>query len=96
MITLCEIAVILAQEYPSPYSKSILAALSSRSGASSHVRITDTFLLGWVLLMAGSLTRLACYRTLGRHFTFHMIALKRQRSIRETYWLIPNIYSYVV
>ncbi|EMD31378.1 hypothetical protein CERSUDRAFT_78167 [Gelatoporia subvermispora B] len=83
LMALCEIIIILAQEYPSPYSKPILTALSRPGNFPPQVRITYPFLLGWIAVVFGGLTRVACYRTLGQHFTFHL-------SVKDDHKLITS------
>ncbi|KAI0372281.1 hypothetical protein BV20DRAFT_940449, partial [Pilatotrama ljubarskyi] len=48
-----------------------------------HVRITPTFALGWLLIMSAGALRLACYRAMGKHFTF-------QITIREDHRLVTR------
>ncbi|OCH91649.1 hypothetical protein OBBRIDRAFT_803183 [Obba rivulosa] len=81
IMALFETVVILAQEYPSSYSQHILTTPSGSGALPSRVRITGTFLLGWVFIVAGGLTRVTCYRTLGRHFTFHLSVRKDHKLI---------------
>ncbi|EMD40163.1 hypothetical protein CERSUDRAFT_151158 [Gelatoporia subvermispora B] len=81
-IILCEMLVVLATIYPSIVSKQILVFLSpGRSATGVQVRITPTFLIGWILLVAGGYIRYSCYRTLGRHFTFELALRDSHRLI---------------
>ncbi|OCH85200.1 hypothetical protein OBBRIDRAFT_332235 [Obba rivulosa] len=81
-IILCEILVILATSYPSAASKQMLSFFSpGRSVPDVQVHITSTFIVGWLLLVTGGYIRYACYRTLGRHFTFEL-------ALRDSHCLI--------
>ncbi|KAI0826925.1 hypothetical protein BC628DRAFT_1319269 [Trametes gibbosa] len=83
---------ILAKHLPPSVLTPALAALDRvlwMQGGAERIRITPSFALGWALIMAGGLLRLACYRTLGKHFTFEV-------TIREDHRLVTNgPYSFV-
>ncbi|KAL6303662.1 hypothetical protein BKA93DRAFT_787307 [Sparassis latifolia] len=68
---LAEVAVILAKQYPSTLSDSVLSLLLP-SSTGSGVQTTKMFLAGWVFICAGGLLRLWCYRALGRFFTYQL------------------------
>ncbi|KAL6306497.1 hypothetical protein BKA93DRAFT_143884 [Sparassis latifolia] len=72
-----EIAVILAQEYPSLSGHISLLPLSPSSG----VRVTNTFVASGTLISMGGLIRWWCYRTLGRFFTYEL-------SVKEEHQLV--------
>ena len=97
--TLAEIAVILASQNPStPLSRNILSRLGGfsntnpnstflfgRSGSGSwrQIRPTLSFFLGTLMTALGGYIRWACYRALGRLFTFEM-------SIRDNHELVTD------
>ncbi|TFY79623.1 hypothetical protein EWM64_g4392 [Hericium alpestre] len=80
VLSLCEAAVICAQDAPSP---AYTLVRSSSSSAPSHPTITAPFMAGWVLITFAGILRLICYRTLGRFFTFEL-------SIRDKHKLITS------
>ncbi|PIL33589.1 hypothetical protein GSI_04212 [Ganoderma sinense ZZ0214-1] len=83
-LTLAEVAVILAQRFPSPYSTRVLALLGS-----PPLALTRASAIGALLGMAGGLIRLWCHRALGRLFTWEM-------SVRDDHQLITRgPYAYV-
>ncbi|KAH9851812.1 hypothetical protein C2E23DRAFT_224999 [Lenzites betulinus] len=68
IVMLGEAVAILAKHSPSLAS----AYATVARGGAEHLRITPTFAVGWALVMAGGLLRWACYRTMGKHFTFEV------------------------
>jgi protein-S-isoprenylcysteine O-methyltransferase Ste14 len=80
-----EIAVIVANVTPSlPVSSKIISALvpsNQPALAASRLRITPTFLVGWLLAVSGGLIRLACYRVMGKMFTFELTIRKEHKLI---------------
>ncbi|OBZ76521.1 hypothetical protein A0H81_03490 [Grifola frondosa] len=74
LVYLGEVAVLLAQHYHAhPLSRPVLSLLlRGAPSAASHIRITRPFLLGFLLLLLGTSIRVACYRHLGRLFTFEL------------------------
>ncbi|KAL0961344.1 hypothetical protein HGRIS_006300 [Hohenbuehelia grisea] len=63
--------------------------LNSRSINPSYISFTPSFLIGWILNLAGSQIRIRCYRILGARFTFDL-------SIRQKHELVQDgPYSYV-
>ncbi|KAI0337705.1 hypothetical protein BDW22DRAFT_1339274 [Trametopsis cervina] len=79
----CESAVIIATAFPSPASTVILSWLVRPGYSAAAVRPTTTTITGWVLLCIGGVIRIACYRALGRFFTF-------QLSIKEDHQLVTT------
>ncbi|OBZ74035.1 Protein-S-isoprenylcysteine O-methyltransferase B [Grifola frondosa] len=80
---IAETVVILARSCPShPFSQVTLDVLCGNASV-VDVRITPTFLVGWVLIAAATLLRLTCYRYLGRFFTFEL-------ALREGHKLITT------
>ncbi|KAH9933159.1 uncharacterized protein BXZ73DRAFT_77323 [Epithele typhae] len=47
----------------------------------TRIRITPLFLVGWALVISGALLRKACYRELGKHFTFEVTVHNDHRLI---------------
>ena len=85
-LTSVEIAVIIASVDPSsPLSTWIFSTLvvNNSPTTASKIRFTPLFLVGWLLVLSGSLIRLACYRALGKLFTFEL-------SIRKNHKLITS------
>ncbi|KAI0921519.1 hypothetical protein AcW1_004529 [Taiwanofungus camphoratus] len=73
MALLCEVAVIVAAQYPSSLSETLHAILvPGPSSSVFHVCISTTFLIGCFLVCAGSSLRMLCFRALGRFFTFEL------------------------
>lgn len=83
MVSLAEVLVILAREFPDhPYSTPILTALTFPGASSlSRISITPWFLVGSALVTLGGLLRVWCFRTLGQHFTFEMSLLKDHKLV---------------
>jgi len=77
-----EAAVILAIRCPSAISSNILSALVSH-GSPDNLRVSPEFVVGALLSTVGSMLRIACYRELGRHFTFEL-------SIRDDHKLVTS------
>ncbi|OBZ76762.1 hypothetical protein A0H81_03201 [Grifola frondosa] len=78
---LAESAVILAHNFPAhPLAQPVLDVLS-RSASATGGRITPAFLAGWGLVATGTLIRIACYRYLGRFFTFKLAVRDQHRLI---------------
>lgn len=82
MNALCEAAVIAANQFPSSLSERILSLLTPHLHTSaSKLRITKVFLVGCFLTCLGGCIRVACYRTLGRFFTWEL-------SVRDSHKLV--------
>lgn len=81
---LCEIATILAIQYPSAFSSNMLAALMNSSNLyTSNIQITSVYLAAWIVVILGGYIRQLCYRAMGRQFTF-------QLSVRDGHKLITT------
>ncbi|KAI0632236.1 hypothetical protein C8Q77DRAFT_1158894 [Trametes polyzona] len=96
IVVLSEIVAILAwhlSSSASTYTLSVLDHDPSGSGA-GRIRITPTFALGWMLIIAGGLVRLACYRTLGKHFTFEVTIQDDHRLVTTGPYSIVRHPSY--
>lgn len=69
----CTTAVLVAREYPSEWNKSVLRELVHVSiGAATRIQLTPSILMGAVLTIMGAGIRMACFRALGRFFTFEV------------------------
>ena len=79
--SLVESAVIVAQEHPTQYSHKILSFLVRKGYSAAKVRITPLFLAGCALIYSGCAIRVACYRELGRFFTWDLSIKPDQRLI---------------
>ncbi|EMD40150.1 hypothetical protein CERSUDRAFT_45691, partial [Gelatoporia subvermispora B] len=80
--SLCESAVILARKFPTcPISHSVLKALTDQKSLSTYA--DRLFFAGCGLTITGALIRVACYRHLGRMFTY-------QLAVRDGHQLVTN------
>ncbi|KAI0763570.1 hypothetical protein BD413DRAFT_483785, partial [Trametes elegans] len=59
-----------------------------------RVRITPAFALGSATVMAGGLLRLACYRELGKHFTFELTIRKDHSLVTSGPYAVVRHPSY--
>jgi len=94
LVDLIEIYLILSRSYPNiriPYLDSIFLPAGSLFPAN---KISISFLLGSLLLHAGAILRILCYRILGRHFTYQMAILKNHSLITEGPYSIVRHPSY--
>ncbi|KAI0928413.1 hypothetical protein AcW1_005665 [Taiwanofungus camphoratus] len=78
---LCEAAVIVGIHSPSYHSERVLSFLSASTSSASSVRITRSYLAGWLLLVGGGSFRLWCYRTLGRFFKWELSVQKDHKLV---------------
>ncbi|KAI0337706.1 hypothetical protein BDW22DRAFT_859210 [Trametopsis cervina] len=78
-----ESTVIIANLFPSSTSSGVLRRLVRRGFSAATVRPTTTTLMGWALLCAGGLLRIASYRELGQFFTF-TLAIKDNHHLVTT------------
>jgi len=99
--TFIEIATIVAscQDPSSSRSTKILFILVANKHkhpalAASKIRITPVFIVGWLLVISGSLIRLACYRELGNLFTFHLSMRKDHKLITSGPYSVVRHPSY--
>lgn len=87
-LTLLEVYAIVA----SATSLSLPSPQFMRSYGSAT--ITPAFLLGTLLIHAGTVLRIACYRHLGRHFTFELSLRKNHKLISDGPYAIVRHPSY--
>ena len=71
-INLIEVAFILTSYLPSSTTSTIPRTLLDIRAA-DRVRITPTFLLGLLMVVAGTIIRITCYHRLGPNFTFELM-----------------------
>ena len=91
----CEVAAILAREFPSPLSDRILSTLFSNPSAVDHLQLSPPYLLGVVLVIIGAAMRQACYDTLGRFFTFQLSVFKEHKLVTSGPYSIVLHPSYM-
>ncbi|KAJ8480995.1 hypothetical protein ONZ51_g6289 [Trametes cubensis] len=97
-VMLCEVLTILAVCFPNPastYALSILDRGNPTGRAALHIRISPTFLIGCMFAMSGGLLRLACYRTLGRFFTYEITIRQDHRLVTSGPYSIVRHPSYL-
>ncbi|OJT10646.1 hypothetical protein TRAPUB_12840 [Trametes pubescens] len=99
IVILGEVLAILATHVPSlasTYALSVLELVprSPAGHAAQSIRITPTFAAGWLFVMAGALVRLACYRTMGKHFTFEITIRKDHRLVTSGPYAVVRHPSY--
>ena len=70
-VTLAEVAVLLAQQFPSPFSNQTLTYFFPKRSPSS-LRLTPISALACALGISGGLIRVWCHRELGRFFTWEV------------------------
>lgn len=80
---ICETITFLANHYALPHAQEVASCICPVNNGSSSIRITNTRLTAWTLVVIGSAIRSLCYRQLGRHFTF-------QLAVREGHTLVTD------
>ncbi|GJE94452.1 isoprenylcysteine carboxylmethyltransferase family protein [Phanerochaete sordida] len=94
-MALCESATILAKYYPSAMPNAVLLHLVRDSLRASHsVRITPCSLAGCLAMAAGGALRLACYRTMGRLFTWELSVKKDHTLVTSGPYAVVRHPSY--
>lgn len=95
IVALSEPAVLLASQFPSQTSDVVIRVLAHDSAVlASKVRFTSPWLAGCLLLACGSLLRLACYRELGKFFTWELSIKKDQRLVTTGPYSVVRHPSY--
>ncbi|CDO69850.1 hypothetical protein BN946_scf184884.g9 [Trametes cinnabarina] len=91
-----KVAVILAaSKQTAPISQSVLSALTfNHPSSASGIAISLPFMAGWVLVILGALIRDACYRYLGRQFTFQLALLKGHKLVTDGPYAVVRHPSY--
>ena len=90
----CEVSAILAREFPSPLSDTVLSALFSDPSAVDRLKLSPLFLLGFVLLVVGATMRQVCYDTLGKFFTFQLAVFKGHKLVTSGPYSLVRHPSY--
>jgi protein-S-isoprenylcysteine O-methyltransferase Ste14 len=98
VLTSIEVAVIVANVDPSsPLSAKILSILVANNRpalATSDIRVTPVFLVGWLFVLSGSLIRHACFCAMGNLFTFELSMRKDHRLITSGPYSVVRHPSY--
>ncbi|KAI0319699.1 hypothetical protein OF83DRAFT_1169984 [Amylostereum chailletii] len=95
-IAFVEIAVTYAMTWPDVGwgSRYIIAATGSYKLGPTDMSVSFTFFVGVVLACAGAAIRLACYRSLGRHFTFKLALLSKHELVTSGPYAVVRHPSY--
>ena len=91
---LCELSAIVAREWPSRYSDTVLSLLFKDPTAVDKLQVSPLFLLGFVMLVVGAAMRQACYDTLGKYFTFQLAIFKEHKLVTSGPYSIVRHPSY--
>ncbi|TCD62698.1 hypothetical protein EIP91_006559 [Steccherinum ochraceum] len=87
VFNICELYTTFASAYPSVRSRWLLSILlpspSKIIPLASHLTVTPLFIFGALLAASGACLRLACYRHLGRHFTFELALYKDHKLVTD-------------
>lgn len=95
ILAISEVLVILADAYPTmPLSNSILALLTRGNSSVASLSISWPYVTAWTCLLIGFGIRLACYRTLGRMFTFELSVLNDHQLVTSGPYSIVRHPSY--
>ncbi|KDQ51232.1 hypothetical protein JAAARDRAFT_62642 [Jaapia argillacea MUCL 33604] len=96
VVTLSEVTVILAQQYPSsPIARQIMSSLIRRETSSaSSITLTEPFCVGFLLAVSSGLLRYWCFRQLGQFFTFQLSIRRDHRLITQGPYSIVRHPSY--
>lgn len=91
-----EVLAILMQEGTpvDTYLRPFVSTLFPEKHLPSSIRITPTFLVGVMLLVAASSLRIICYRHLGRHFTFELSLHEEHKLITDGPYAVVRHPSY--
>ncbi|EJF58132.1 ICMT-domain-containing protein [Dichomitus squalens LYAD-421 SS1] len=82
-ITLIEATVVLARQFPSPFSDHILSYFFPARRSSSSLQLTPISAVACALGISGGLIRVWCHRELGRFFTWEV-------AVRDNHQLITS------
>ncbi|ETW79785.1 hypothetical protein HETIRDRAFT_477394 [Heterobasidion irregulare TC 32-1] len=94
-VSAIEIAVALAKLNPtSPASTHILALFCSGRGGAMNLSLSAQSLVGMGLVCLGGAIRLACYRELGRLFTYELTLRKEHKLVTSGPYSIVRHPSY--
>ena len=90
-----ESSLIIAAHVSSPTSTVVLNSMTRDPQTVTNIHITPLWLLGCILLHMGSSIRLACYRALGKHFTWELAVTKDQKLVTTGPYAVVRHPSYV-
>ncbi|KAH7911154.1 hypothetical protein BJ138DRAFT_27181 [Hygrophoropsis aurantiaca] len=90
---LAAMAVVVATNYPSPYSSQILSTLLPNRWLQTPT-VSRYLIAGVFASIIGAAGRVWCYRTLGRHFTYQLSILKGHRLLTSGPYAIVRHPSY--
>lgn len=94
LVQLIELYAIVTTLIPFPpfaarFEEAFVPSLAASPSCASRIHLSFPFIIGSILIIAGSVLRLSAFRTLGRHFTFNL-------SLQEGHKLVVNgPYSFV-
>ena len=77
----CEAATVIANEFPSETSSTVLSWLVKSGHSPSSIRVTTPWLVGWACLCIGPTIRWFAIRELGRFFTWDLSIKKDQHLV---------------
>lgn len=90
-----ESAAILCASFPALREYGVLQFISRQPSYVGNIRFTRLWLAGCLVMTTGAAIRLACYRTLGRYFTWELTLQKDQRLVTSGPYSIVRHPSYV-
>lgn len=86
-MNIAEFYVTLATAFPAIRSPTLMSLLLSDTDSLTplgyRLHVTPLFVVGTLLSCFGGLLRLACYRHLGRHFTFELALRKEHKLVTD-------------
>ena len=98
----CEVAAIIAlrlRTLPgSAEIRSLLSLLGLGNTAAERMLgmpVTASFVLGWIIMIAGTTARAATYHELGRHFTYDLMLRKDHKLVTTGPYSIVRHPSYI-
>ncbi|OSC97199.1 hypothetical protein PYCCODRAFT_1440397 [Trametes coccinea BRFM310] len=95
-LALAEVAAILVARNPSTMPSEPTQWLYALKHTSStpKVAISPAFMFGWAMVVLGALIRDACYRHLGRQFTFQLAIIEDHKLITQGPYSVVRHPSY--
>ena len=89
-----ESTIIISSRYPSYMPSQLLRLLQQPQRDVSDIRVTPLWLSGYLLVVAGSLIRLSCYRNLGNLFTWDLAIKKEHKLVTSGPYSVVRHPSY--
>ncbi|KAI9058498.1 hypothetical protein FKP32DRAFT_1614917 [Trametes sanguinea] len=95
-LALAEVVAILVARNPSIIPSEPVQSLHElkHGSSTSKITISPLFMFGWVMVTLGALIRDACYRQLGRQFTFQLAIIDNHKLITEGPYSVVRHPSY--